>query len=70
MNLMKDGDIVKELFEISPKNWLLFKQEHQNYYDVLDYAVVKELETTLLVDNIRVNYVLSGGQVSQNMVRY
>lgn len=61
---------MKELFELSPKEWFMFKQEHQNYYDVLDYAVVKELENTLLVDNIRLNYVLSGGQVNQNMVRY
>lgn len=61
---------MKELFELSTKEWLKFKQEHQNCYDVLDYAVVKELENTLLVDNIRLNYVLNGGQVNQNMVKY
>ena len=61
---------MKELIELSTKEWLEFKNEHQNYYDVLDYAVVKELEITLLVDYSRVNYVLSGGQVRKNMVKY
>lgn len=61
---------MKELIELSPKEWLEYKKEHQNYYDVLDYAVVKELEKTLLVDFSRVNYVLNGGQVNKNMVKY
>jgi hypothetical protein len=61
---------MKKLMELYPKEWLKFKNEHQNYYDVLDYAVVKQLENTLLVDFSRVNYVLRGGQVKKNMVKY
>lgn len=61
---------MKKLMELSPKEWLEFKNKHQNYYDVLDYAVVKQLENTLLVDFSRVNYVLRGGQVRKNMVKY
>jgi hypothetical protein len=31
---------MKKLMELSPKEWLEFKNDHQNYSDVLDYAGV------------------------------
>ena len=61
---------MKELFEITPKEWLEFKNEHQNYHSILDYAVVKDFGKTMLIDRKRINFILNGGQVYQNMVRY
>ena len=64
-----EGAIMKKLIEITPKEWIEFKQDYPKYYDVLDYAVVKEFEATLLIDFTRVNYVLNGGQVDQNVLK-
>ena len=61
---------MKLLVELSPREWKEFKNERRSFYDFLDFAVVKEFETTLLIDFTRVNYVLNGGQVDQNMVKY
>lgn len=72
--IRNDGDFVEDVFigkltVMSPKKWFNFKKDYAAYFDLLDYAVVKEFENgDLLIEENRINFILNGGQISENML--